>query len=114
MRFNLFQLILLKVVELKINAMETPAWNKLAQTFISPKHPGNELASYLKRKSRRVWEGLGVLFLERISNSQNFDYFDDFFSKRVFWEMSQRHFWKIPATFSVLELCVFSKVCFFH
>ena len=82
--------------------------------FISPKHPRNELASYLERKSRRVWEGLGVLFLERISNTQNFDYFDDFFSKRVFWEMSQRHFWKIPATFSVLELCVFSKVCFFH
>ena len=27
MGFTLFQSILLKIVELKINAMETPAWN---------------------------------------------------------------------------------------
>ena len=32
---------------------------------IIPENPGNELASFLEKKSRRVWERLGASFLEK-------------------------------------------------
>ena len=34
---------------------------------ITPEKPGTELASFLEKKSRRVWERLGASFLEKIS-----------------------------------------------
>jgi len=61
---------------------------------ITPENPGNELASFLEKKSRRVWERLGASFLEKISISQHFNYFYELFEKMDFWEMSKRHFWK--------------------
>ena len=33
--------------------------------LIIPENPGNELASFLEKKSRRVWERLGASFLEK-------------------------------------------------
>ena len=62
---------------------------------ITTKNSGNELASFLDKKSRRVWERLGASFLEKISISQHFNYFYELFEKMDFWEMSKRHFWKI-------------------
>ena len=35
--------------------------------LITPENPGNELASFLEKKSRRVWERLGASFLEKLS-----------------------------------------------
>ena len=68
--------------------------------LITPENPGNELASFLEKKSRRVWERLGASFLEKLSISQHFNYFDDFFEKNEFREMSKRHSWKkIQTTF---------------
>ena len=70
--------------------------------LITPENPGNELASFLEKKSRRVWERLGASFLEKLSISQHFNYFDEFFEKNEFWEMSKRHSWKkIQTTFQV-------------
>ena len=75
---------------------------------ITPENPGNELASFLEKKSRRVWERLGASFLEKISISQHFNYFYELFEKMDFWEMSKRHFWKKnPDNFLSLDL--FSK-----
>ena len=75
---------------------------------ITPENPGNELASFLEKKSRRVWERLGASFLEKISISQHFNYFYELFEKMDFWEMSKRHFWKKnPDNF--LNLDLFSK-----
>ena len=36
---------------------------------ITPEKPGTELASFLEKKSRRVWERLGASFLEKISKN---------------------------------------------
>ena len=75
---------------------------------ITPENPGNELASFLEKKSRRVWERLGASFLEKISILQHFNYFYELFEKMDFWEMSKRHFWKKnPDNFLSLDL--FSK-----
>jgi len=35
--------------------------------LITPENPGNELASFQEKKSRRVWECLGASFLEKLS-----------------------------------------------
>ena len=76
--------------------------------LITPENPGNELASFLEKKSRRVWERLGASFLEKISISEHFNYFYELFEKMDFWEMSKRHFWKKnPDNFLSLDL--FSK-----
>ena len=72
---------------------------------ITPENPGNELASFLEKKSRRVWERLGASFLEKISISQHFNYFYELFEKMDFWEMSKRHSWKInPDLKSCLDI----------
>ena len=36
---------------------------------ITPEKPGTELASFLEKKSRRVWERLGASFLEKLSKN---------------------------------------------
>ena len=41
---------------------------------ITPEKPETELASFLEKKSRRVWEGLGVSFLGKLSKKGFFGY----------------------------------------
>ena len=43
---------------------------------------GNKTSVILRQKFGRVWERSGASFLERLFNSQDFDYFDDFFEKQ--------------------------------
>ena len=42
---------------------------------ITPEKPGTEIASFLEKKSRRVWERLGPSFLEKISKNGFFGLF---------------------------------------
>ena len=78
--------------------------------LITPENPGNELASFLEKKiqTRLGTSGSVISGKNYPFQLSHFNYFDEFFEKNEFWEMSKRHSWKKnPNLF--LSLDVFSR-----